>query len=35
MKKLTSKQALDIHANLILATGGTDGLHPKKLRFGT
>lgn len=26
MKKLTSKQVLNIHADLIFATGGTDGL---------
>jgi death-on-curing protein len=26
MKKLTSKQVLEIHADLIFATGGTDGL---------
>jgi death-on-curing protein len=26
MKRLTSKQVLEIHADLISATGGTDGL---------
>lgn len=26
MKRLTSKQVLEIHADLIVATGGTDGL---------